>query len=136
MKWKPTATSRKPDTAPLLLRNPLAVTLMLMGTVLGVLLAPRITVEESFRVATPEKMTSERLRSFLEEHSWLDYTTHSGETLTEIARTLRLPDPNRLRADNPQLVEIGNDQPLDPGMVLRVRYNLPESERRVEQEGD
>ena len=124
MKWKKKSGSSHPETAfTLLLRGPLTIGTMAAVAVLGALLAPKIPVAESERIATPEKMTSQRLKSFIEVHSWLDYTTRDGDTLEEVARRLRLGSPDRLREENPSLADTGADEPLAAGLVLKVRYN-------------
>ncbi len=123
--------SRKSNSAApatLLLRGPLSLALVTLAMAAGALLGPRIAVEPSDRVAASEKMTSPRLKSFLEEHSWLDYTTRGGETLVELAKTLRVGTASRLRGENPSLAEIADDQVLEAGLVLRVRYNVDVSQ--------
>ncbi len=120
--------SKSDDPATLLLRGPLTLVLVILAMAAGAVLGPRIPVEPSDRVATSEKMLPPRLKSFLEEHSWLDYTTRGGETLPELAKTLRVGTASRLRSENPALAEIADDQTLEAGLVLRIRYNVDVSQ--------
>ena len=97
--------------------------------VLAAVLAQGLLYQESDRQALGQRMTEERLRTFVEEHSWLDYTTTGGETLAGLATSLRVGDPDRIRQDNPKLLaKVADDEPLDAGLKLRVYYNQLEAE--------
>lgn len=96
---------------------------------LAAVLAQGLLYQESDRQAMAQRMTEERLRTFVEEHSWLDYTTTGGETLAGLATRLRVGDADRIRQDNPKLLaKVADDEALEAGLELRVYYNQLEAE--------
>lgn len=136
MKWRKSAASRrkKKDPGDVLLVRGLASGLAAIGlVVLAGILAQGLLYREDYRQASPERMTEDRLRAFVEEHSWLDYTTEGGETIAGLATNLRLGDPDRIRMDNPALAETGDTDALETGLKLRVRYNQLEVDSFLQQ---
>lgn len=141
MKWKKSPGLRQ--TGPrregrvsgdgLLVRGPLSGFIAVALVVAAGFLSQGLLFKESYRQASPERMTEDRLRVFVEEHSWLDYTTEGGETIAGLSRDLRLGDPDRIRQDNPSLAETGDTDALDAGLKLRVRYNQLEVDSFLEQ---
>ncbi len=92
----------------------------------GAWLAEDLIEEESREVALAEPVTEEAIERFMRAHSLLEYTVgdEKEETLHSVAEKLRrLSKIDAIREFNPTLAEVAENEPLEPGTVLRIPYN-------------
>ncbi len=130
-------SSRRTEVVPGWVRGSAWVVLVVVGTAVGSLLARDLIKDEALEQAPPETVTAEVIERFMREHSVLEVRTREGDTLRAVATRLRRSGQiERIRAANPALEGIADDQPLEAGMVLKVTYNEFDVDELLAQGGE
>ncbi|MCP4656838.1 MAG: LysM peptidoglycan-binding domain-containing protein [bacterium] len=136
-KKKSVKSRRRAEAVPGWVEASAWVALVVVGTAVGSLLARGLIKDEDLEQALTETVTGEVVERFMREHSVLEYRTREGDTLRAVAARLRRSGRiERIRAANPGLEGIGDDQPLEAGMVLKVTYNEFDVDELLAQDGE